>query len=130
MEKFSQDGNCKVRALIARHPVLSLVLIGCLSCDEELKASIAMIKGVDLVPLLTIANFARSLQHHNVKFSNIVIAQALLETGYFTSRIYLEHNNLFGLRRPSDGPYYRFLQRIGYAEDVEYVRKVRAIAMG
>ena len=122
---------------------------------DDLKASIAMAKGIDLVPPLTIANLASSLQRHKVKFPNIVIAQALLETGYFTSRVCLEHNNLFGLRRPSDGgyyhfdnweesirayrdyvqykyhggDYYRFLQRIGYAEDVEYMRKVRKIAI-
>ena len=84
----------------------------------------------------------------------IVIAQALLETGYFTSRVCLENNNLFGLRRPKDGgyyefdnweesvkayrdyvqykykggDYYQFLQRIGYAEDPDYVTKVRQIA--
>lgn len=123
---------------------------------DDLKASIAMTKGIDLTPPLTIANLARSLDRHRVKYPHIVIAQALLETGYFTSRVCLEHNNLFGLRCPSDGSYYhfnsweesvrayrdyvqykykggdyyRFLQRIGYAEDVEYVRKVRAIARG
>lgn len=123
---------------------------------DDLKASISMTKGINLVPPLTIANLASSLQRHKVKYPQIVIAQALLETGYFTSRICLEHNNLFGLRRPSDGSYfrfdnweesvrayrdyvqykykggdyYRFLQRIGYAEDAEYVRKVRAIARG
>lgn len=82
------------------------------------------------------------------------IAQSLLETGYYTSRVCLEKNNLFGLRRPKDGSnyefdnweesvkayrhyvqykykggdYYQFLQRIGYAEDPDYVAKVRQIA--
>ena len=79
---------------------------------------------------------------------------ALLETGYFTSRVCLECNNLFGLRRPSDGSYYEFdrweesvkaykdyvqykykggdyllfLKRIGYAEDPDYIVKVHQIA--
>lgn len=77
----------------------------------------------------------------------------ILETGYFISRVCLENNNLFGLRRPSNGEYYKFknweesvkayrdyvqykykggdyfsfLNRIGYAEDNIYVSKVRSI---
>jgi hypothetical protein len=45
------------------------------------------------------------LERLNVRFPEIVMAQARLETGHFSSRIYLENNNLFGMkqayRRPS-----------------------------
>ena len=75
---------------------------------DDLKASIAVAKGIDLVPPLTIANLTQSLQLHNVQHPNIVIAQALLETGYFTSRVCLEYSNPFDLRRPLDGSYYHF----------------------
>lgn len=93
------------------------------------------------------------LRQYDVKFPQIVVAQALLETGYFTSRVCLENNNLFGLRRPSNGGYYSFnsweesvkaykdyvqykykggnyydfLNRIGYAEDKEYTSKIGRI---
>ena len=103
---------------------------------------------------LNIGNLAMVLEQQGVSHPRIVIAQALLETGYFTSRVCLENNNLFGLRRPKDGSYYefdnweesvkayrdyvqykykggdyyQFLQRIGYAEDPDYVTKVRLIA--
>ena len=103
---------------------------------------------------LNIGNLATVLEQQGVSHPRIVIAQALLETGYFTSRVCLENNNLFGLRRPKDGSYYefdnweesvkayrdhvqykykggdyyQFLQRIGYAEDQDYVTKVRQIA--
>ena len=89
----------------------------------------------------------------DVKFPQIVAAQALLETGYFTSRVCLENNNLFGLRRPSNGSYYtfnsweesvkaykdyvqykykggnyyEFLNRIRYAEDGSYISKVMSL---
>ena len=102
---------------------------------------------------LTIDNLHRALEKYSVKYPKIVIAQALLETGYFTSNVCLNYNNLFGLRRPSDGSYYTFdnweesvkayrdyvqykykggdyfsfLKRIGYAEDKQYVSKVRSI---
>ena len=99
---------------------------------------------------LNIENLMATLRQFDVKFPQIVAAQALLETGYFTSRVCLENNNLFGLRRPSNGSYYTFnsweesvkaykdyvqykykggnyydfLNRIGYAEDGSYISKV------
>lgn len=103
---------------------------------------------------LNIASLYEALARNNVMYPRIVIAQALLETGYFTSNVCLGKNNLFGLRRPSDGSYYqfdnweesvkaykdyvqykykggdylRFLQNIGYAEDPAYISKVRSIS--
>ena len=103
---------------------------------------------------LNISNLAEVLEAYHVKYPRIVIAQALLETGYFTSRVCWDCKNLFGLRRPSDGSYYKFdhweesvkayrdyvqykykggnylqfLDRIGYAEDKTYTMKVRQIA--
>ena len=102
---------------------------------------------------LNIANLAKSIEKYGISHQRIVIAQALLETGYFTSRVCLECNNLFGLRR-KDGSYYEFnnweesvkaykdyvqykykggsylnfLKVIGYAEDPNYVIKVAQIA--
>lgn len=38
------------------------------------------------------------LKELNVKFPYIVLAQAKLETGNFTSKIFKENNNLFGMR--------------------------------
>ena len=90
-----------------------------------------------------------------ILFPKVVLAQALLETGYFTSRVCLEYNNLFGLRRRNGeymqferweesvaayrdyvqykykgGDYFDFLDRIGYAEDKYYTTKVRLITQG
>lgn len=102
---------------------------------------------------LNIASLFDALERHRVAFPKIVVAQALLETGYFTSNVCVNYNNLFGLRRPTDGSYYRFnnweesvrayrdyvqykyhggdyfqfLDRIGYAEDPAYINKVRSI---
>ena len=102
---------------------------------------------------LNIANLAKAIEKYDISHPRIVIAQALLETGYFTSRVCLELNNLFGLRR-KDGSYYEFnsweesvkaykdyvqykykggsylnfLRVIGYAEDPNYVFKVAQIA--
>lgn len=102
---------------------------------------------------LNITNLYEAMERYDISHKTIVIAQALLETGYFTSRVCLECNNLFGLRRPSTGEYYefdgweksvkayrdyvqykykggdyyQFLSRIGYAEDKDYIQKLRSI---
>ena len=38
------------------------------------------------------------LKSLNVRFPHIILAQAILETGYYDSRIYHENNNLFGMK--------------------------------
>lgn len=79
-----------------------------------------------------------------------VMAQALLETGHFSSRVCKEYNNLFGLYDSKNRDYFRFarwedsvvgykkmiqykykggnylnfLKRIGYAEDPRYISKI------
>ena len=93
-----------------------------------------------------------------VLFPKIVAAQYCLETGYGSSNVCRNYNNLFGLYNSSQRDYYRFcsweesvagyvrmiqrrydpkkdkdyyafLKRIGYAENMDsYNAKVRAIA--
>ena len=101
---------------------------------------------------LNISNLAKVIEQNGLSHPRIVIAQALLETGYFTSKICLECNNLFGLRR-KDGSYHQFdnweesvkayknyvqykykggsylifLKAVGYAEDPDYIVKVAQI---
>lgn len=104
-------------------------------------------------PGLNMDRLYAALQKYGIRYLKIVMAQAILETGYFTSKIYLDKNNLFGLRRPDDGSYYdfdtweesvkayrdyvqykyhdgnyyTFLNRIGYAEDESYTIKLKQI---
>lgn len=88
---------------------------------------------------------------HNI---DIVIAQSILETGHYKSENCISNNNLFGLYNSrhhkyfkfkhwsecvkaykdliqykcKDGEnYYSFLKRIGYAEDPEYINKLKNI---
>lgn len=99
---------------------------------------------------LTVENLYEELQNQEVDYPEIVLAQALLETDHFRSYSCRERHNLFGLRKkdgymefphwtysvaaykryiqkyenvPSD--YYRYLDRLGYAEDTIYVEKVK-----
>lgn len=97
-------------------------------------------------------NLYAEIIRQEVLFPKVVLAQALLETGYFSSRVCWELNNLFGLRKRNGeymrfekwedsvaayrdyvqykykgGNYFDFLNRIGYAEDKTYTTKVRQI---
>lgn len=95
-----------------------------------------------------------ALIHYEVKFPEIVYAQAVLETGHFKSVDCLRHHNLFGLYNSKDKrfhrfnhwtesviaykewiqrrykppeDYYEFLSRIGYASDPTYISKLKQI---
>lgn len=48
--------------------------------------------------------FVKSLIDLNVKFPDVVYAQAVLETGRFSSTVFLENNNLFGMKEAKMRP--------------------------
>ena len=95
-----------------------------------------------------------ALEYYNIKHPRIVLAQAKLESGNYTSDHCIRRNNLFGLYNSKrkeyysfdhwtdciegyknmieykirDGEdYYKFLKRIGYASDPNYIKKVKQI---
>lgn len=99
---------------------------------------------------LTIPNLLAEIKKNNIKYPKIVLAQAILETGWFKSSVCRNKHNLFGLTNPSTGQYYEFnhwtesvkayytkvqyrykggnyllwLRDIGYAEDKGYIRAI------
>ena len=99
----------------------------------------------------TIEQVRQELHRQGVPHAQIVLAQARLETGNFTSRRCREDNNLFGIKhngryaeyrhwresvadykkyissRYKGGNYYVFLERIGYAEERGYTQKLQKI---
>lgn len=102
------------------------------------------------LPELTIPNLYAEIKRNGILYPKVVLAQAILETGWFRSSLCRERNNLFGLTNPRTGKYYEFghwtesvrayltkvqykykggnyllwLRDIGYAEDPGYVRAV------
>ena len=97
----------------------------------------------------TTTEVAKELVRQGVPHSKIVLAQARLETGNFTSGRCKRDNNLFGIKhngryakyrtwqdsikdykqrissRYDGGCYYAFLKRIKYAEDKKYINKLK-----
>lgn len=97
--------------------------------------------------------FITACEYYGIRYPRIVTAQAVLESGNFKSRLFKEYNNPLGLynSRKKDyfkfkhwtdaivayqsmieykykgGDYYKFLDRIGYAKDREYIKKVKAL---
>lgn len=102
------------------------------------------------LPALTIPNLYQEIIRNGIQHPRIVLAQAILETGWFRSPLCRNRHNLFGLTNPKTGKYYEFnhwtesvsayytkvqykykggnylqwLRDIGYAEDPRYVREV------
>lgn len=100
---------------------------------------------------LTEAALKSELKKHNIPHSNIVLAQAKLESGNFKSKLTRTHNNIFGIKsgnkykkyphwsacvadykkrissRYSGGNYYVFLNKIGYAEDPAYTSRLKSL---
>ena len=102
---------------------------------------------------LTIPNLYQEIIRNGIQYPRIVLAQAILETGWFRSPLCRNRHNLFGLTNPKTGKYYEFnhwtesvrayytkvqykykggnyllwLRDIGYAEDPRYVREVARV---
>lgn len=102
------------------------------------------------LPELTIPNLYQEIIRNGIQHPRIVLAQAILETGWFRSPLCRNRHNLFGLTNPKTGKYYEFnhwtesvsayytkvqykykggnyllwLRDIGYAEDPRYVREI------
>lgn len=105
------------------------------------------------LPELTIPNLYAEIIRNGIRHPKIVLAQAILETGWFTSPVCRNKHNLFGLTNPRTGKYFEFghwtesvrayytkvqykynggnyllwLKNIGYAEDPRYVRSLSRI---
>ena len=61
-----------------------------------------------MLPALTIPNLYQEIIRNGIKHPKIVLAQAILETGWFRSPLCRNRHNLFGLTNPKTGKYYEF----------------------
>lgn len=59
-------------------------------------------------PELTIPNLYKEIIRNGILYPKIVLAQAILETGWFCSSVCQNKHNLFGLTNPRTGKYYEF----------------------
>lgn len=120
------------------------------SRNSDRKASL---KSGNNLPKLTIPNLYKEIIRNGILYPKIVLAQAILETGWFRSSVCLNKHNLFGLTNPRTGKYYEFnhwtesvrayytkvqykykggnyllwLDEIGYAEDPDYIIAVEKL---
>lgn len=102
------------------------------------------------LPELTIPNLLAEIKKNGIQYPKVVLAQAILETGWFKSSVCRNKHNLFGLTNPRTKDYYEFnhwtesvkayytkvqyrykggnyllwLKKIGYAEDPGYIRAI------
>ena len=117
---------------------------------EQQKKTDDITKSENHLPELTIPNLYKEIIRNGILYPKIVLAQAILETGWFRSSVCRNKHNLFGLTNPHTGKYYEFnhwtesvrayytkvqykykggnyllwLDEIGYAEDPRYVYEI------
>ena len=120
---------------------------------EQQKKTDDTIKAENHLPELTIPNLYKEIIRNGILYPKIVLTQAILETGWFRSSVCLNKHNLFGLTNPRTGKYYEFnhwtesvrayytkvqykykggnyllwLDKIGYAEDPNYIMAIISI---
>lgn len=154
--------SIKLRVILL---ILLIILIGFIAVILTANYSKAEPGALESIPVAEnkIPNFMskppqeglmEALVYYEVYHPEIVYAQAVLETGWFTSSLCLNSHNLFGLynskkmryykfnhwtesvvayikfvqykyKPPND--YYKFLSDIGYAEDPDYINKLKGI---
>lgn len=82
------------------------------SLIEAVATDTAVVRGYNRKMIDTLR---KTLKRMNVAHVDLVIAQAILETGNFTSPIFMENNNLFGMRVPIHRPHVVIGERRGHA---------------
>ena len=102
----------------------------------------------------TVELVLQACEYYNIQHPDIVVAQAILETGHFRSENCIKKNNLFGLYNSRTRSYYRFdnwwdsviayrdkvqykykgntdyytfLVNLPYATDPNYIRKIKQL---
>ena len=75
---------------------------------EQQKNVDDIIKAENQLPELTIPNLYKEIIRNRILYPKIVLAQAILETGWFRSSVCRNKHNLFGLTNPRTGKYYEF----------------------
>ncbi len=106
------------------------------------------------VPELTIDNLREVLEEEGVQHADIVLRQAITETGWFKcTGCSLSRNNIFGFyykkkylvfdnwlecvryykrwqdRHYKGGDYYAFLKRVGYATNPRYIQDLKSLKL-
>lgn len=67
----------------------------------------------------------REILANDIKFPDVVMAQAILESGSFTSKLAKHNNNLFGMRFPKVRETTAVGQRYGYARYLSWKDSVK-----
>lgn len=80
--------------------LMILNLISDKSCDIQQSANISLSNDT-IQTVVTIDSIYAMCDYYGIKQQNIVVAQAILETGHFSSKLFKQQNNMFGMKKVS-----------------------------
>lgn len=83
--------------------ILSLIVV-CVLSGVRLKNEFGVRVISSRVPKMTEEALYNEITCYNLQHPEVVFAQAVLETGYFKSKLLRTNNNLFGMRHPKVRP--------------------------
>jgi hypothetical protein len=133
--------------------IIGIIIAGCQSMKPSYSSN-----NIDTTSIIQPDTFVLNQQNiyyqivrNNIKHPKIVLKQAILETGWFKSRLCKQNNNLFGFHngksymkfksyndcikyyahwqksRYDNTNYYKFLEDCNYASDTNYVSILKKI---
>lgn len=130
---------------------MAIFSFGCINEEAPIMETQIEIDTICTDTSFNIKDFVLELHLQKIKYTDIVLRQACLETGFFTSYVWRTKNNPFGFyydgdyilfndwrdavtyykewqdRKYKGGNYYEFLENVGYAEDTTYTERVKNI---
>lgn len=108
-------------------------------------------KPIIKIDTMTKETVYQEILDNNIQFPQVVLAQSIVETGYFSSKVCREYNNLFGFfdgqkylkfdnwresvkyyaawqkKNYTGGSYFKFLEELPYAQDSNYVELIKKV---
>jgi len=94
------------KILVMLFSIASAISLASMSIGKKIGKSQSIITYSDMERIIMIneadpfskEKFVKMLKDLNIKYPHIVLAQSMIETGRWESKIFLENNNLFGMK--------------------------------
>ena len=91
--KFYETNNSTKALFITAFVIISLFVLT--SSSDKIEES-----NEDINSRFSREALIEEIKCHNFKYPDLILAQAILESGHFKSRVFKENNNAFGMRQP------------------------------
>jgi len=115
-----------ISVLLAMEYILSISVIHQIKVSNQRKDSIAMYQdSINHILDFSEDNVVYFLNFYRIEYPDTVLKQTLHETNLFKSKIFIENNNLFGMKHPKQRPTTSVADSQGYALYHNYIESIK-----